>query len=175
MSAGAEARAPGSSAPATAPRPRNTSWSRRPVTTRGSATSATARRSPIAYTADNAKIQTWSYGGGLNQQWQPVADANGYYHFINRNSGKCLEVPASTADSPTSRVHLQRHRSAELQTAITPPTPPPHATLLCAPIRATLKRLEGCAYWCAEQSESVRLRGCRGAVYMGGGRRAAFG
>ncbi|MEU8815079.1 RICIN domain-containing protein [Actinoplanes sp. NPDC048796] len=51
-------------------------------------------------TADNAKIQTWSYGGGANQQWQPVSEGGGYYHFVNRNSGKCLDVPAaSQADS----------------------------------------------------------------------------
>jgi type 1 glutamine amidotransferase len=51
-------------------------------------------------TADNAKIQTWAYSGGNNQQWQPVAEGSGYYHLVNRNSGKCLDVPAaSTADS----------------------------------------------------------------------------
>ncbi|MCX5215004.1 RICIN domain-containing protein [Kitasatospora sp. NBC_00240] len=50
--------------------------------------------------ADNALVQLWSYSGGLNQQWQPVAEGGGYYHFVNRNSGKCLDVPAaSTADS----------------------------------------------------------------------------
>jgi hypothetical protein len=50
-------------------------------------------------TADNAPIQTWAYGGGANQQWQPVAEPDGSYHFVNRNSGKCLDVPAaSTAD-----------------------------------------------------------------------------
>ncbi|MEV6304533.1 ThuA domain-containing protein [Actinoplanes sp. NPDC051861] len=48
-------------------------------------------------TADNAKIQTWTYGGGANQQWQPVAEGGGYYHFVNRNSGKCLDVPAASA------------------------------------------------------------------------------
>jgi len=51
-------------------------------------------------TADNALIQTWAYGGGNNQQWQAVAESGGYYHFVNRNSGKCLDIPAaSTADS----------------------------------------------------------------------------
>ena len=51
-------------------------------------------------TADNAPIQTWTYGGGNNQQWQPIAEGGGYYHFVNRNSGKCLDVPAaSQADS----------------------------------------------------------------------------
>ncbi|GID27894.1 RICIN domain-containing protein [Paractinoplanes brasiliensis] len=50
-------------------------------------------------TADNAPIQTWAYGGGANQQWLPVDEGGGYYRFVNRNSGKCLDVPAaSTAD-----------------------------------------------------------------------------
>ena len=51
-------------------------------------------------TADNAPLQLWTYGGGNNQQWQPVAEGGGYYHFVSRHSGKCLDVPpASTADS----------------------------------------------------------------------------
>jgi predicted heme/steroid binding protein len=51
-------------------------------------------------TADSAPLQLWLYGGGNNQQWQPVQDANGTYHFVNRNSAKCLDTPAaSTADS----------------------------------------------------------------------------
>jgi hypothetical protein len=51
-------------------------------------------------TADSAPIQLWSYAGGNNQQWQPVSEGGGYYHFVNRNSSKCLDVPAgSTADS----------------------------------------------------------------------------
>lgn len=50
--------------------------------------------------ADNAPIQLWAYGGGNNQQWLAVAEGGGYYHFVNRNSGKCLDVPgASTANS----------------------------------------------------------------------------
>jgi trehalose utilization protein/ricin-type beta-trefoil lectin protein len=48
-------------------------------------------------TADNAPIQTWSYSGGANQQWQPVAEPAGTYHFVNRNSGKCLDVPGASA------------------------------------------------------------------------------
>ncbi|GAB3827303.1 RICIN domain-containing protein [Dactylosporangium cerinum] len=50
--------------------------------------------------ADNAPIQTWTYGGGTNQQWQPVSEGGGWYHFVSRLSGKCLDVPAaSTANS----------------------------------------------------------------------------
>ncbi|KAK1185935.1 RICIN domain-containing protein [Streptomyces sp. NBS 14/10] len=51
-------------------------------------------------TADNAPLQLWTYGGGDNQQWQAVDEGGGAYHFVNRHSGKCLDVPsASTADS----------------------------------------------------------------------------
>ena len=51
-------------------------------------------------TADSAPVQLWTYSGGNNQQWLPVAEADGAYHFVNRNSGKCLDVPsASTSDS----------------------------------------------------------------------------
>ncbi|GAA1607958.1 ThuA domain-containing protein [Catellatospora bangladeshensis] len=51
-------------------------------------------------TADNAPIQLWTYSAGNNQQWLPVAEGSGWYHLVNRNSGKCLDVPAaSTADS----------------------------------------------------------------------------
>ena len=50
--------------------------------------------------ADGALVQLWAYGGGNNQQWLPVDDGGGAYHFVNRNSGKCLDDPsASTADS----------------------------------------------------------------------------
>ncbi|WP_155391650.1 beta-1,3-glucanase family protein [Catellatospora paridis] len=50
--------------------------------------------------ADNALIHLWTYGGGNNQQWLPVSEGGGYYHFVSRHSGKCLDVPAaSTADS----------------------------------------------------------------------------
>ncbi|WP_225825534.1 RICIN domain-containing protein [Streptomyces naphthomycinicus] len=50
-------------------------------------------------TADNATVHLWTYGGGANQQWLPVDEGGGAYHFVNRNSGKCLDDPAaSTAD-----------------------------------------------------------------------------
>ncbi len=51
-------------------------------------------------TADNAVLHLWAYGGGNNQQWLPVSEGSGYYHFTARHSGKCVDVPAaSTADS----------------------------------------------------------------------------
>jgi Alpha-L-arabinofuranosidase B (ABFB) domain/Glycosyl hydrolases family 2, sugar binding domain/Ricin-type beta-trefoil lectin domain/Glycosyl hydrolases family 2/Glycosyl hydrolases family 2, TIM barrel domain len=57
-------------------------------------------------TADGAVIHLWTYVGGANQQWIAVSEGNGYYHFVARHDGKCLDVPgASTADS----VQLQQY------------------------------------------------------------------
>ncbi|MEU5262589.1 RICIN domain-containing protein [Amycolatopsis sp. NPDC021455] len=57
-------------------------------------------------TADGGLLQLWTYGGGANQQWQAVDEGNGRYHFVSRNSGKCLDVPgASGADA----VQLQQY------------------------------------------------------------------
>jgi hypothetical protein len=81
-------------------------------------------------TADSALIQLWSYSNGLNQQWQPIEEADGAYRLVNRNSGKCLDVPAaSTADG----VQLQQYTcngTAAQSFRInpvdgTPPTEPP--------------------------------------------------
>ncbi|KJK48166.1 1,4-beta-xylanase [Lentzea aerocolonigenes] len=46
--------------------------------------------------ADNAGVQLWTYGGGNNQQWQPVSEGGGYYHLVARHSGKCLTVPGGS-------------------------------------------------------------------------------
>ncbi|MHA6759990.1 RICIN domain-containing protein [Streptacidiphilus sp. PAMC 29251] len=83
-------------------------------------------------TADSALIQLWAYGGGNNQQWLPVAESTGTYHFVNRNSGKCLDVPAaSTADSVQLQQYACNGTTAQSFTlnggGTTPPptTPPP--------------------------------------------------
>jgi hypothetical protein len=80
--------------------------------------------------ADGALIHLWAFGNGNNQQFRPVEEADGAYHLVNRNSGKCLDVPsASVADS----VQLQQYTcngSAAQSFRIspvdgTPPTNPP--------------------------------------------------
>ncbi|MER7664144.1 MULTISPECIES: ThuA domain-containing protein [unclassified Streptomyces] len=49
--------------------------------------------------ADNAPVQLWSYSGGGNQQWLPVREAPGRYHFTARHSGKCLSTTGGSANS----------------------------------------------------------------------------
>jgi len=50
-------------------------------------------------TADNAPLQLWAYSGGTNQQWQPVKETSGRYHFIARHSGKCLTAATAATNS----------------------------------------------------------------------------
>ncbi|WP_410624962.1 RICIN domain-containing protein [Amycolatopsis sp. cmx-8-4] len=79
-------------------------------------------------TADGGLVQLWSYSNGLNQQWQAVDEGSGRYHFVNRNSGKCLDVPgASTADSVQLQQYSCNNTSAQSFTltpvgGTTPPT-----------------------------------------------------
>ncbi|MFD5125319.1 ThuA domain-containing protein [Streptomyces sp. NPDC058385] len=50
-------------------------------------------------TADNAPLQLWAYGGGQNQQWLPMKEAAGRYHFTARHSGKCLTAATTATNS----------------------------------------------------------------------------
>ncbi|MCU1220183.1 MAG: glycoside hydrolase family 16 [Candidatus Angelobacter sp.] len=50
-------------------------------------------------TTNGSLIQLWQFGGGTNQQWQPVSLGNGTFKFVGRGSSRCLDVPgASTAN-----------------------------------------------------------------------------
>jgi len=50
--------------------------------------------------SDNALIHLWTYGGGNNQQWLPQSLGGGFWRFVSRHSGKCLDVPGNnTANS----------------------------------------------------------------------------
>ncbi|MFI1722546.1 ThuA domain-containing protein [Streptomyces sp. NPDC020489] len=50
-------------------------------------------------TADNAPLQLWTYGSGTNQQWLPVRESGGTYHFVARHSGKCLSTNGMSSNS----------------------------------------------------------------------------
>ena len=49
-------------------------------------------------TADFSKIQTWTYGGGTNQQWTPVANGS-FFVIKNVGSGRCLDVSQSSTSN----------------------------------------------------------------------------
>ncbi len=65
-------------------------------------------------TADNAPLQLWSYSGGQNQQWLPVKESTGRYHFTARHSGKCLTAASASTNSVAHPAHLRRLRGAKL-------------------------------------------------------------
>jgi glucosylceramidase len=55
-------------------------------------------------TSPGTDMQLWTYGGGLNEQFEPVLLSTGYYEFIDHNSGLCLNVPNG---SNTNGLQLQ--------------------------------------------------------------------
>jgi glucosylceramidase len=50
-------------------------------------------------TSPGTGMQLWTYGGGLNEQFEPVLLSNGYYEFIDHNSGLCLNDPNGTTNN----------------------------------------------------------------------------
>jgi O-glycosyl hydrolase len=55
-------------------------------------------------TSPGTDMQLWTYGGGLNEQFEPVQLSTGYYEFIDHNSGLCLNVPGGAT---TNGLQLQ--------------------------------------------------------------------
>jgi hypothetical protein len=65
-------------------------------------------------TATGAKIHLWSNGGWSSEEWQPVLQSSGAYHFVSHYSGLCLDVPsASTADGTQLQQYTCNGTSAQ--------------------------------------------------------------
>jgi len=48
-------------------------------------------------TTNGTPIQLWQFGGGANQQWEPISLGNGLFEFTDRASGgRCLDVPGAS-------------------------------------------------------------------------------
>jgi glucosylceramidase len=54
-------------------------------------------------TGTGTKVQLWGVGSpaGTNQQWKPVALGGGWFRFVARHSGKCLDVPGQSRTNGT--------------------------------------------------------------------------
>jgi len=71
---------------------------------------ATTNASTLAWnvvnngTAPETAMQLYTYGGGANEQFEPVLLPSGYYEFVDMNSGLCVAVPIGTT---TNNVQLQ--------------------------------------------------------------------
>ncbi|MFL6705424.1 MAG: RICIN domain-containing protein, partial [Paraburkholderia graminis] len=48
-----------------------------------------------ASTTPGASVISWGCSGGANQQWRPVPIGS-QFHFVNQNSGLCMDVNAES-------------------------------------------------------------------------------
>jgi glucosylceramidase len=66
-------------------------------------------------TSSGIALQLWSYVGGTNQQWKPVAMGDGELELVAGNSGLCLDVPgASNANGVQLRQYPCNGSAAQL-------------------------------------------------------------
>jgi hypothetical protein len=87
-------------------------------------------------TGNGVKIQLWANGGGTNQQFMPVSEGGGDYHFVARHSGRCVDTPGSSTangvqlqqwdcNGTAAQSFLLSSSSAPTPTPTQPPTPTP--------------------------------------------------
>ncbi|SEH01133.1 Ricin-type beta-trefoil lectin domain-containing protein [Nonomuraea solani] len=56
---------------------------------------------------NGTRIQQWTCGGALAQEWRPTRRATGVFSFVNPKSGKCLDVPnGNISVDPGDKAHL---------------------------------------------------------------------
>ncbi len=58
-------------------------------------------------------VQLYSYYGGLNEQFEPLLQSNGYYEFVDHNSGLCLNFP-STSNGQQLQINSCNGSSSEM-------------------------------------------------------------
>jgi hypothetical protein len=65
-------------------------------------------------TSPGTSMQLWTYGGGLNEQFEPVLLSSGYYEFIDHNSGLCLNDPnGSTSNGQQLQINTCNGSTSE--------------------------------------------------------------
>jgi glucosylceramidase len=74
-------------------------------------------------TTNGTPIQLWQFGGGTNQQWEPISLGNGLFEFTDRaTGGRCLDVPGgSTANGARLQIYDCNGTSAQEWTLISQP------------------------------------------------------
>ncbi|MGD0941757.1 MAG: carbohydrate-binding protein [Terracidiphilus sp.] len=72
-------------------------------------------------TASGSLIQTWTYAGASNEEWEAVSLGSGYYKFVGQGSGLCLDVPsASTANGVQLQIYTCNGTAAQAFKLVTP-------------------------------------------------------
>ena len=72
-------------------------------------------------TTNGSLIQTWTYAGNPNEEWEAVSLGNGYYNFVGQGSGLCLDTPsASTANGVQLQIYTCNGTAAQAFKLVTP-------------------------------------------------------
>ncbi|WP_158823403.1 RICIN domain-containing protein [Granulicella sp. S156] len=72
-------------------------------------------------TTNGSLIQTWTYSGNSNEEWEAVSLGNGYYKFVGQGSGLCLDTPsASTANGVQLDIYTCNGTAAQAFKLVTP-------------------------------------------------------
>jgi beta-glucanase (GH16 family) len=72
-------------------------------------------------TTNGSLIQTWTYSGNSNEEWEAVPLGNGYYKFVGQGSGLCLDTPgASTANGVQLQIYTCNGTAAQAWKLATP-------------------------------------------------------
>jgi hypothetical protein len=72
-------------------------------------------------TTNGSLVQIWAYGDASNELWEPVSLGNGYYKFIGKGSGLCLDTPgASTANGVQLQIYTCNGTAAQAFKLVTP-------------------------------------------------------
>ena len=72
-------------------------------------------------TTNGSLVQIWAYGGASNELWEPVSLGNGFYKFIGKGSGLCLDTPGdSTANSLQYDIYTCNGTAAQAFKLVTP-------------------------------------------------------
>ena len=72
-------------------------------------------------TTNGSLIQTWTYAGNSNEEWQAVSLGGGYFKFVGQGSGLCLDTPsASTANGVQLDIYTCNGTAAQAFKLVTP-------------------------------------------------------
>lgn len=82
---------------------------------------APAQALNIGGDAVGSLLQTWTYDDASNENFMPVSDGNGYYHFVVQENGLCLDTPgASTANGVQLQEYTCNGTGAQQWKLVTP-------------------------------------------------------
>jgi Ricin-type beta-trefoil lectin domain-like/Carbohydrate binding module (family 6) len=72
-------------------------------------------------TTSGSLLQTWTYAGNPNEEWEAVPLGNGYYNFVGQGSGLCLDTPsASTANGVQLNIYTCNGTAAQAWKLVLP-------------------------------------------------------